>query len=142
MKKLLSVLSLLIIASMVLTACGAPAATEPAATEPAATEPAATEPAATEPAATEPAASGDRVQIRWFIGLGTGTDPASLPAQQKAADDFNASQDRIELIPEIVPFDSARDTLATQIASGAGPDIVGPVGWGGSNAFFGQWLDL
>ena len=41
-----------------------------------------------------------------------------------------------------MPYDGARDTLATQIAAGAGPDIVGPVGWGGSNAFYGQWLDL
>ena len=141
MKKLFFVLSLLIIASMVLTACGGgqPAATdEPAATEPAATEPAATD----EPAATEPAASSDKVQIRWFVGLGTGTDPAQLPAQQKAVDDFNASQDGIELVLEVVPYDSARDTLATQIAAGAGPDIIGPVGWGGSNAFYGQWLDL
>jgi multiple sugar transport system substrate-binding protein len=141
MKKLLSVLSLLIIATMVLTACGAPAPTEPAATEPAATEPAATEPEATEPA-TEPAASGDKIQLRWFVGLGTGTDPASLPAQEKAVADFNAANPDIELVLEVVPFDSARDTLATQIASGAGPDIIGPVGWGGSNAFFGQWLDL
>ena len=147
MKKLLYVLSLLIIASMVLTACGGaqPAATNPpAATEPAGTEPpAATEPAATEsPAATEAPASGEKVQIRWFVGLGTGTEPAQLPAQQKVVDDFNASQDKIELVLEVVPFESARDTLATQIAAGAGPDIVGPVGWGGSNAFFGQWLDL
>jgi multiple sugar transport system substrate-binding protein len=43
---------------------------------------------------------------------------------------------------EVVPYDSARDTLSTQIASGAGPDIVGPVGWGGSNDFYGQWLDI
>ncbi len=141
MKKLLSVLSLLIIATMVLTACGAPAPTEPAATEPAATEPAATEPEATEPA-TEPAASGDKIQLRWFVGLGTGTDPAQLPAQEKAVADFNAANPDIELVLEVVPFNSARDTLATQIASGAGPDIIGPVGWGGSNAFFGQWLDL
>ena len=143
MKKLLYVLSLLVIASMVLTACGgAPAATEPAATEPAATEPAATEPAATEPAATEPAASGDKVQIRWFVGLGTGTNPEQVAVQEEVVSDFNASQDRIELVMEIVPFDAARDTLSTQIASGAGPDIVGPVGWGGSNDFYGQWLDI
>jgi peptide/nickel transport system substrate-binding protein len=58
MKKLLSILSLLIIATMVLTACGGTAATatEPAATEPAAEEPVATEPPAEEPAPTEPAA--------------------------------------------------------------------------------------
>lgn len=141
MKKILYVLSLLLIASMVLTACGGgqPAATEEA---PAATEAPATEaPQATEAAATE-APSGDKVQIRWFVGLGTGTDPAQLPAQEKAVEDFNASQDEIELVLEVVPYDSAYATLATQIASGAGPDIIGPVGVGGSNAFYGQYLDL
>jgi multiple sugar transport system substrate-binding protein len=141
MKKLLYVLSLLLIASMVLTACGGgqPAATEAPAEE--ATEAATEAPEATEAPATE-APSGDKVQIRWFVGLGTGTDPAQLPAQEKAVADFNASQDEIELVLEVVPYDSAYATLATQIASGAGPDIIGPVGVGGSNAFYGQYLDL
>jgi multiple sugar transport system substrate-binding protein len=74
--------------------------------------------------------------------LGTGTNPEQVTAQEQVVKDFNASQDKIELVLEIVPFDSARDTLSTQIASGAGPDIVGPVGWGGSNDFHGQWLDI
>ena len=43
---------------------------------------------------------------------------------------------------EAVPYAGANDALATQIGSGAGPDIVGPVGIGGANAFQGQWLDL
>jgi multiple sugar transport system substrate-binding protein len=159
MKKLLYVLSLLIIASMILTACGG-GATEPpaAATEPpaAATEPpaAATEP----PVATEaptavpatptltpyPVASceGGKVCIRWFVGLGTGTDAPQITTQEEVVADFNASQNEIQLILEIIPYNSARDTLSTQIASGAGPDIVGPVGWGGSNDFYGQWLDI
>src|SRR5262245_60308002 len=139
MKKLLYVLSLLVIASMVLTACGgAPAATEPPA---AATEPPA---AATEPpaAATEPPAASDKIQIRWFVGLGTGTNPEQQATQQEVVEDFNASQDAIELVLEVVPYEAGRDTLSTQIASGAGPDIVGPVGWGGSNDFYGQWLDI
>lgn len=142
MKKLLYVLSLLLIASMALAACGggAPAPEEPA--EPAATEAPAEEPAATEAPAEEPASSGDKVQIRWFVGLGTGTNPEQVEVQEEVVADFNASQDDIELVLEIVPFDSARDTLSTQIASGAGPDIVGPVGWGGSNDFYGQWLDI
>jgi peptide/nickel transport system substrate-binding protein len=61
MKKLLYVLSLLIIASLVLAACGTEpvqdntTVNEPAANEPAANEPAANEPAAEEPAAEEPA---------------------------------------------------------------------------------------
>ena len=55
-KRLLALLSLLVIASMALAACGTPAATEAPAEEPAATEAAATEAAATEEAA--PAAMG------------------------------------------------------------------------------------
>jgi multiple sugar transport system substrate-binding protein len=133
------VLSLLIIASMVLAACGAPAATE---APPATDAPATDEAPATEAPAEEAPSTGDRVQIRWFVGLGTGTNPEQVEVQEEVVADFNASQDNIELVLEIVPFDSARDTLSTQIASGAGPDIVGPVGWGGSNDFFGQWLDL
>jgi multiple sugar transport system substrate-binding protein len=82
------------------------------------------------------------VQIRWFVGLGTGTDPAQVEVEQALVDEFNATHDNIELILEVVPYDSARDTLATQIAAGEGPDVIGPVGWAGSNAFFGQWLEL
>ena len=138
MKKILYVMSLLIIASMVLAACGTPAATEAPA---AATEAPA---AATEApaAATEAPAASEKVQIRWFVGLGTGTNPEQQDAQNEVVADFNASQDKIELVIEVVPYDAARDTLSTQIASGAGPDIVGPVGWGGSNDFYGQWLDI
>jgi multiple sugar transport system substrate-binding protein len=139
MKKLLYVLSLLIIASMVLAACGGAATEAPA--EPA-EEPAAPAEEPTAEPAEEPAAPAEKVQIRWFVGLGTGTDASQVEKEQAVVDAFNASQDRIELVLEIVPYDSARDTLSTQIASGAGPDIIGPVGVGGSNAFYGQWLDL
>jgi multiple sugar transport system substrate-binding protein len=134
MKKILSVLSLLIVASMILAACGGGGAPTAA--------PATDAPDVEAPATEPPAASSDKVQIRWFVGLGTGTDPPQVEAQEEVVADFNASQDEIELVLEIVPFDAARDALSTQIAAGAGPDIVGPVGWGGSNDFFGQWLDI
>jgi multiple sugar transport system substrate-binding protein len=127
-KHLYVLLALVMLASLLLAAC------QPA-------EPPAPSTGGEEEPAPEPA-TGEKVQIRWFVGLGTGTDPAQLPAQEKAVADFNASQDGIELTLEVVPYDAARDTLATQIAAGAGPDIIGPVGWGGSNAFYGQWLDM
>jgi len=83
----------------------------------------------------------DKVKVTWFVGLGTGTQPAQLDAQHKVVDEFNASQDKIDLEIVIPPtFDTAADTLATLIAAGTPPDIVGPVGVGGSNRY--EWLDL
>ena len=125
MKKQLYILvALLVAATMVLTACGtaAPATTAPVATA--------------APAATGP------VLIRWSIGVGTGADPAQVTIENEVAADFNKAQDKIHLIIEVIPNASARDTISTEIAAGAGPDIVGPVGWIGSNAFGGQWLDI
>ena len=96
----------------------------------------------TAPTTTSATAGEERVQIRWFVGLGTGGNPEQIAAQEAVVEAFNASQDRIELILEIVQNDVAYDTLSTQIASGNGPDVVGPVGIRGANAFNGRWLDL
>ena len=98
-------------------------------------------PATTQPPATQ-APSGDTVKIRWFVGLGTGGNPEQIEAQEQVVADFNASQDAIELVLEIVQNDVAYDTLSTQIASGNAPDIIGPVGIRGANAFNGRWQDL
>jgi multiple sugar transport system substrate-binding protein len=122
MRKLLYLISMLIIVSMVLTACG-PGNTEP--------------PVAEEPVVEEPTGV-----VRWFVGLGAGSDEGTFEPQQAVVDAFNASQDRIELVLEIVDNEVAYDTLATQIAAGNAPDIVGPVGIRGRDTFKGAWLDL
>ncbi len=164
-RKLFSVLALLVVTSMLVAACGgaAPAPAAPAVEAPAAAAPAdeaasseamtdtaettesaaaAEAPAATEAMTETVVIDPNRTQVRWFVGLGTGTDPQQQDVQKAVVEQFNASQDKIQLIIEVVPYDGAKDALSTQIASGAGPDIVGPVGWGGSNAFRGQWMDL
>jgi multiple sugar transport system substrate-binding protein len=41
-----------------------------------------------------------------------------------------------------VAYQGARDQLAQEISGGNSPDVVGPVGVGGSEAFHGGWLDL
>ncbi len=128
-------LYLLTLASLVLAACG-PAAT---ATPPPAQAPTAEPPEPTAPA--EPPAA-EKVQIRWFVGLGTGTDPNQVEVEDKVVEEFNATHPNIELVLEVVAYDAARDTLATELASGNPPDIVGPVGVSGAEAFHGQWLDL
>jgi multiple sugar transport system substrate-binding protein len=126
MKKQLYVLvAVLIAATMVLAACGTAPTAAPATAAPATA-----------------AAPAGKVLIRWSIGVGTGADPTQVPIENDVVNDFNNSQDKIYLAMEVIPNASARDTISTEIAAGAGPDIVGPVGWIGSNAFGGQWLDI
>lgn len=147
-KRLMFILSLMLVFSMFMAACQ-PATPEP--TEevvPEETEEEVvqeeveeeTEEAEEVEETEEPA--GDKVQIRWFVGLGAGSDEGTFEPQQAVVDKFNASQDKIELVLEIVDNDVAYDTLATQIAAGNAPDIVGPVGVRGRDSFKGAWLDL
>jgi multiple sugar transport system substrate-binding protein len=84
----------------------------------------------------------NKVQLVWFIGLGTGGAPEQLEMQQKVVDAFNAANPGIEVVLNIAENNVARDTLSTLIAAGNAPDIIGPVGTDGSNAFGDQWLDL
>ncbi|PKO04634.1 MAG: sugar ABC transporter substrate-binding protein [Chloroflexi bacterium HGW-Chloroflexi-3] len=144
MKKFSILFVIVLVFSMLLSACGTPATPAPAVEEPAApAEPAVEEPAApAAPAVEEPAAPVKKVKIRWFVGLGAGSDEGTFAPQQAVVDEFNASQDKIELVLEIIDNDVAYDTLATQIAAGNAPDIVGPVGIRGRDSFKGAWLDL
>jgi len=155
--KLFVFTTLVIAASMILSACGTPATATQAPPPPA---PAATDtpaapaaPAATEAPTAVPATAtltpfpvaacqSGKTCVRWYVGLGTGTNSVQIPVEQEVVDDYNASQSKVQLILEIVPNASATDVLNTEIASGNGPDVIGPVGFAGSNAFHGQWLDL
>lgn len=94
------------------------------------------------PAPTTPPAAGQPVEIRWFVGLGTGTDAEQVKVENAVVEKFNQSHPNIKLVLEVVHYDTARDTLSTEIASGNPPDIVGPVGVSGAEAFHGMWLDL
>ncbi len=83
-----------------------------------------------------------QTEVRWFVGLGGGSDEPTIAAQQQIVDEFNASQSDIRLNLEIVDNAQAYDVLATQISAGNAPDLVGPVGIRGRAAFPGAWLDL
>ncbi|HEV8547055.1 MAG TPA: extracellular solute-binding protein [Candidatus Limnocylindrales bacterium] len=86
--------------------------------------------------------TGEPVEIRWYCCLGGGEAPEQKAVEDKVVADFNASHPNIKLTFEVVTYDQANGQLTTEIQSGNGPDIVGPVGIGGANAFHGQWLDL
>ena len=130
--------SLLVMIALVLSACGgggSAADSETAGSGESETS------AAAQPA-DESSGESDRVQIRWFVGLGTGSDESMIEAQEAVVNKFNESQDEIELVIEIIANAQASDILKTQIASGNAPDIIGPVGIAGRAAFTDALLDL
>jgi len=88
--------------------------------------------------------AGPPVDIRWYCCLGGGEAPEQKTVEDKVVADFNASHPNIHLTFEVVTYEgnAANNTLANQLLNKNGPDIVGPVGIGGANAFNGQWLDL
>jgi multiple sugar transport system substrate-binding protein len=122
------VLAPIVIAMLVLAACGdgGQSSDEPSGSQ----------------AASSDGGTGEVVEINWFCCLGAGDDPAQVPTEQAVVDAFNESHDNIELVLEIVDYDTAQDVMSTEIAGGNAPDIVGPVGISGAEAFHGQWLDL
>lgn len=147
---------LVAIFALVATACGSSATPAPTGGQPSGAAPStaggpsesATEsgapseaPATPLPADTSEVKSGD-VVIRWYCCLGTGDAPEQVAVEQQVADAFNAANPGIHLSFEGYPYSGAVDALSTQIGAGNSPDIVGPVGIGGSEAFHGQWLDL
>jgi multiple sugar transport system substrate-binding protein len=146
-KYMLILLGLLLIVGLALVACGGEEeeptpepVVEETAEEP--TEEPTEEPMEEPTEEPTEAPAAEAVEIRWFVGLGAGSDEPTFAAQEAVVEEFNASQDDIELILEIVDNDVAYDTLATQIAAGNAPDVVGPVGIRGRDSFKGAWLDL
>ncbi len=55
--------------------------------------------------------SSEPVTVRWFVGLGTGTEPEQIDAQEAVVEEFNASQDAIDLEVEIVDNTDAFDGI-------------------------------
>jgi multiple sugar transport system substrate-binding protein len=103
-------------------------------------------PATEAPAATLSATFGlpsfSPAALRWYCCLGTGQAPEQVPTENEVAAALATKFPGSSLKFEVVTYDAARDTLATQIRGDNSPDIVGPVGIGGFAAFQGQWLDL
>jgi multiple sugar transport system substrate-binding protein len=91
----------------------------------------------------------DHIVVRWYVGLGSGTNPEQMALQASVVNDFNALQDKrtdgkmpILLSLEIVQNTTATDILKTEMASGSAPDLIGPVGIKGRAGFAGQFLDM
>jgi multiple sugar transport system substrate-binding protein len=117
--------------ALILAACGAQGTTPSESAAPATSAPAATDDG-----------SGEVVDIEWFVGLGTGENEEQIPAEEAVVAAFNEANPNINLILTVVDNTEASDTLATRIAAGDAPDIIGPVGIRGLQSFGDQLLDL
>jgi multiple sugar transport system substrate-binding protein len=94
------------------------------------------------PAATEPPANGAKVKVVIFVGMGTGTDPDQIEAQNKLADKFNSSHDGIEIEFLIVPHDEYETRYLAMLSGGNAPQLVGPNGISTVAQFFDTWDDI
>ena len=136
-------------AGLIFAACGSSTGSPAASAEPSAAASSEASAAASGEASAAPSAitagstgqPGD-VNIVWFCCLGTGDAPEQVTVEEQVAEAFNQANPGIHLSFQAYPYTGARDALSVQIGSGNGPDIVGPIGIGGANAFHGQWLDL
>jgi multiple sugar transport system substrate-binding protein len=82
-------------------------------------------------------------QIRWFVGLGSGTLPNQIDAEKAFVTSYNKlNKDGITIKLEIEPHAVAADVLKSEIAAGNAPDLIGPVGVADRNGFEGLFLDL
>lgn len=79
--------------------------------------------------------------LSWFCCLGTGEDPALLPAEKEAAAGFAKKYPGSSLELQVTVYEQAVDALSTRLGPNP-PDIAGPVGIGGLASFKGQWTDL
>lgn len=118
-KKMLTLISMLLIATFVLAACGAPVAEAPVAEEPVAEAPAAEEPAAEAPAAEEPAAEVIEVTFWHAYGTGSAEETALATILEQAAVDM--PQYKINVLQ--VPFNDIYNKYRTDVAAGGGPDM-------------------
>jgi multiple sugar transport system substrate-binding protein len=100
------------------------------------------QPSASGGASGAPSEPGEVVEIEWYVGLGTGENEEQIPIEQEAVDAFNAEHPNIRLEMTVVDNTEAEESLATRIASGDAPDIIGPVGIRGLQTFGENLLDL
>jgi multiple sugar transport system substrate-binding protein len=129
---------------LIVTACGSSATASPSAAAPTAAAPTVAPSIVNITPAPIPAGPGPNggTVVTWFIGLGAGTQPAQIGPEQAFAAAYNASQKDVYLSLQIVDNTQAANILKTQIAAGAAPDIIGPVGVEGLNIFRDQLMDL
>ena len=98
-------------------------------------------PSAPETASSPSTGTAEVVDVEWYVGLGTGTNPEQIPVQEAEVEQFNADHPGINLILTVVDSEQAEQDLATRMPTNP-PDLIGPIGIRGLQGFGDTLLDL
>jgi len=90
----------------------------------------------------QPGGADGRTKVTIFVGMGTGTDPDQIKAQEELAAKFNSGHERIEVEFLIVPHEQAGERFLAMAAGGNAPQLVGPNGISTVAQFFDSWADV
>jgi multiple sugar transport system substrate-binding protein len=88
------------------------------------------------PAAKEP------VKITIFVGFGAGSDPDSMEALKKIAEEFNASHKDIQMEFTFSTWEEHAAKFSTLLAGDLAPDLAFPIGIQGIAEFYDEWIDV
>jgi multiple sugar transport system substrate-binding protein len=112
MKRLIPLLSVIVMLSLLLTACGAPATPKPP------------------------------VKITVFVGFGAGSDPDSMEALKKIATEYNSSHTDTQMEFTFSTWEEHAAKFSTLIAGDLAPDLAFPIGIQGIAEFYDEWVDV
>ena len=112
MKRLVSLASVVVLLSLLLAACGAPATAKPP------------------------------VKITVFVGFGAGSDPDSMEALKKIAEEYNASHKDIQMEFTFSTWEEHAAKFSTLVAGDLAPDLAFPIGVQGIAEFYDEWIDV
>jgi multiple sugar transport system substrate-binding protein len=99
-------------------------------------------PAASSSAAPATYSPSGPVTLTWFCCLGGGDEASQQKTFKELADGFHKQYPNITVKLDHTAYEGARQAFSVKLASGNPPDVVGPLGVGGAQAFPGQWLDV
>jgi multiple sugar transport system substrate-binding protein len=90
----------------------------------------------------EVAPPAEPAKVVIFIGMGTGTDPDQIAAQEALQEEFNSTHDDIEVEFLIVPHEEAGERFLAMLSGGNAPQLVGPNGISTVAQFLDTWADV
>ena len=112
MKRVIPLLSVVIMLSLLLSACGAAATPKPP------------------------------VKITVFVGFGAGSDPDSMEALKKIATEYNSSHTDTQMEFTFSTWEEHAAKFSTLIAGDLAPDLAFPIGIQGIAEFYDEWIDV